>query len=698
MTTHQDMLYHLGGVPVHGEMTTGNVRFVDSGKTTTGADHSYTGRTPGIPFLTLDYAIGQMAANNGDIIYVMPGHSETKSATGSFFAADTAGITIIGLGEGSDRPTFTFSHTGAAATISAANITLRNLLFVAGIDSVTAPMTISAADTKLQGIEWRDTNDIEFVRCFITTAAADRLTLEGCKHNGYTGGNASLNFCRLVGVDTAVFRDCRILGKYDTAIIEFHTTACTNIDIVDCAFLCTGTSDLSKTVLDTATSSTWQFRECFDLEAATRFSGSSSQALAGDDVGVVSTAVSTVDSKVVVVSTAVSTNSTAVSTVGVNLATVSTAVSTNSTAVSTVGVNLGTADSKIVVVSTAVSTNSTAISTVGVDLGTADSKIVVVSTAVSTNSTAISTVGVDLTTVSTAVSTNSTAVSTVGVNLGTVDSKVVVVSTAVSTNSTAVSTVGVDLATVSTAVSTNSTAVSTVGVNLGTADSKIVVVSTAVSTNSTAISTVGVDLATVSTAVSTNSTAVSTVGVNLGTADSKIVVVSTAVSTNSTAVSTVSVALSTADSKVVLWGGQHLQQDTWTDMTTLTSGTMFTWTGAIEMLYLIGTVTSNIEAAGTTVQLQANPDSLGAINLTDAVADLNNAQAGTLIDITGTINAQAVLTVGGVIGPASQVAPVMLTSRTNGVITVTYGNASSGEIRWDICWRPVSPGATVTPA
>src|SRR3990167_1462142 len=93
--------------------TTGNIWWVDSGSAT-GANAVGYGRNPDAPFLTIDYAIGQASANNGDIIYVMPGHSETRSTTGNFLAHDVAGGRMIGVGGGSDRPTLTLSPTRAA--------------------------------------------------------------------------------------------------------------------------------------------------------------------------------------------------------------------------------------------------------------------------------------------------------------------------------------------------------------------------------------------------------------------------------------------------------------------------------------------------------------------------------------------------------------------------------------------------------
>ncbi len=97
--SHFTELY-AGGVPVLGGggpyMTTGTTFFVDSGHASA-ADSSATnwGKRKDQPFATVDYAIGKCAANNGDIIFVMPGHAENISAATSW-VQDVAGVRVQG--------------------------------------------------------------------------------------------------------------------------------------------------------------------------------------------------------------------------------------------------------------------------------------------------------------------------------------------------------------------------------------------------------------------------------------------------------------------------------------------------------------------------------------------------------------------------------------------------------------------------
>lgn len=88
----------------------------------------------------------------------------------------------------------------------------------------------------------------------------------------------------MVGSDNARI-DVDFYGVASVGIVEFHTTACSNIKISG-DFYNSGTADLSKAVKDTVTGSTWMC-EGFDGVASNPFSGGSGSALAFDDVSLV---------------------------------------------------------------------------------------------------------------------------------------------------------------------------------------------------------------------------------------------------------------------------------------------------------------------------------------------------------------------------------------------------------------------------
>lgn len=134
----------------------GNIWFVDSGATYA-SDAAGFGKNPDKPFATLDYAIGNCTASNGDVIYVMPGHAEAIN-TASGIDVDVAGVSIIGLGKGSLRPTITCGsdETATTVTLASAGMSLENVLFVAGVDSLAVMIEVDADDVTINNCEFRE--------------------------------------------------------------------------------------------------------------------------------------------------------------------------------------------------------------------------------------------------------------------------------------------------------------------------------------------------------------------------------------------------------------------------------------------------------------------------------------------------------------------------------------------------------------
>ncbi len=238
------------------------------------ADNATSGLTPEQPFATLAYAMSAATASNHDEILLLPGHAETYSVTGPSVTFK-AGVKVRGLGIGADRPTFTFSHTGAQFVFSGASATLENVILTPGVNSVVAPISVSAAGCVFKKVEWVEGSSLEFLTGLVTTTAGNDLTVDECFYNGQTGAAANLTCLKLVGVERGLIRNCRFEGKPSTAAIQFITTACTQIVIDSCEFLVTSTVDQSKNVVDTQGSSQWIAYKCFDAASGGAYQGSS---------------------------------------------------------------------------------------------------------------------------------------------------------------------------------------------------------------------------------------------------------------------------------------------------------------------------------------------------------------------------------------------------------------------------------------
>ena len=238
--------------------------------------------SPAKLFTGLEEANTNAVAARGDIIFCAPNHAETVGAAAAI-NLDKTGVSVIGLGNGAARPTFTFSATASTITMTAANVKLSNIIIVPSIDSVVSPIVVSAADCKID-VEVQDASDtVECVNAILTTADADRLDID-LKYIGDIAGDACVNAVRLVGVDTARI-NVDFYGVASTSIVEFHTTACHNI-VVTGKFYNDGTS-LTKNVVDTATGSTWSATG-WDGNSNANFAGGDNAALASDDVSAVS--------------------------------------------------------------------------------------------------------------------------------------------------------------------------------------------------------------------------------------------------------------------------------------------------------------------------------------------------------------------------------------------------------------------------
>lgn len=206
----------------------GKVLFVDSSYGNPG----YLGLTPGTPKKTWDDAINHCAAGEAAVIYILPNHAESIAAAAGV-ALDTAGIKTIGLGWGASRPTFTFTTAiTATLTVTAANIWMENLLFVNGVDNLTAPISIAGADCTMKDVETRDDNASFHCDDFIlTTAAADRFQLLDWTHQASGGKTGAQTAVSIVGGNDIVIIPKHVDGDFATACIENVTTACDTLRV-----------------------------------------------------------------------------------------------------------------------------------------------------------------------------------------------------------------------------------------------------------------------------------------------------------------------------------------------------------------------------------------------------------------------------------------------------------------------------------
>ena len=224
--------------------TTGDVWFVDSGATLA-SDAVTHGSSPDAPFATLDYAIGQCTTEKGDVIYVMPGHSETGStALQELFDLDKASTSVIGLGEGDLRPTFNLEEATVTCVMGAAGCRISNLVFIGGVDELVAVLEVEAAATgcRIDHCYFKDTaTDEDMLTTIVIAADADRLEIDNNQFIGIAGGEATECMVFAGGSDGTIIHHNIFNGDWKTlgtiaaagaasANLVIHNNFITNVD------------------------------------------------------------------------------------------------------------------------------------------------------------------------------------------------------------------------------------------------------------------------------------------------------------------------------------------------------------------------------------------------------------------------------------------------------------------------------------
>lgn len=184
--------------------STGSRFYVHAGTGTSAAGY---GTSPDAPVAGLDYAIGLCTASKGDIIYVMPGHAETTTA----IALDVAGVQIVGLGSGANKPTITATTAATdLINVTAANCSIDGVRLVGAASGNTALLDLSSAAT-----DFYAGPKCEFIQAAtplsaVTISAADGFIFDGCLFRGSANGPDRV-FSIEVGTDRWIIRNCTFL-------------------------------------------------------------------------------------------------------------------------------------------------------------------------------------------------------------------------------------------------------------------------------------------------------------------------------------------------------------------------------------------------------------------------------------------------------------------------------------------------------
>lgn len=159
------------------------------------------GRSPKTAFGTLDEAFAKCTANKGDIIYVMPNHSETITGAGGI-THDVAGVSVIAVSTTyNQRPRFLMdAGTTVTYLISAADAYVSGLEFASGHSNVVTCFDVTAVGAHINDCKFRNnTTNEDFLTCIKASGATttgNGLKVTNC--NWYTTDTDDAAFVTIV--------------------------------------------------------------------------------------------------------------------------------------------------------------------------------------------------------------------------------------------------------------------------------------------------------------------------------------------------------------------------------------------------------------------------------------------------------------------------------------------------------------------
>ncbi len=267
--THITTNTSTGGVPGVGVkewFTTGTPLFVNSN---TGASTN-NGLTSEQAVDSLATALALATANVNDVILLMPNHAETLAAS---LVISIEGVTVLGLGNGDNRPVITFdTATSSDITVNADNVRLSNIVFKNDIDSQVNMIDVAKGYCIIDHCEfWEGSGAQYLIGVSLSATASDNCVISNCTFVSKTSG-ADSGIKIGAALDNLEVSFCRVVGDWSDAALHNPTgNVATNLYIHDSYFendqtgdhaielvsACTGTilrcglyADADATVLD----------------------------------------------------------------------------------------------------------------------------------------------------------------------------------------------------------------------------------------------------------------------------------------------------------------------------------------------------------------------------------------------------------------------------------------------------------------
>lgn len=182
-------------------------------------------------YTTIQDAANAAEASRGDVVLVLEGYDHTLARTDSWA---TAGIKVIGLGNGLNRPIIRYGSATDEVGIKANNVTVKNIRFLADADSVARALDL---DTGYSGAVVEncifdfDTNTSNFVTMLRIGQADVRIEGNDFIAEDTAGCGKGIEFLGGYGDNAKILRN-KFYGQFDTVGDTTNNAAAIAIAVV----------------------------------------------------------------------------------------------------------------------------------------------------------------------------------------------------------------------------------------------------------------------------------------------------------------------------------------------------------------------------------------------------------------------------------------------------------------------------------
>lgn len=147
-----------------------------------------------------------------------------------------------------------------------------------------------------------------------------------------------------------------------------------------------------------------------------------------------------------------------------------------------------------------------------------------------------------------------------------------------------------------------------------------------------------------------------------------------------------------AESMGAKQGASYVANRASSSLPATTATPIFTVTGKVKILNIIGEVTTVIQTQACNTKLIANP-TVGTDTDLCAVLNISANAVGSLFTITGTL-ANAMINTPNAVIP-TQASPVIVPA---GTIDLSTSATNTGAVKWTVLYEPIDPGAMILSA